>query len=108
MSLLPEEKIINYLAKIYHERDVSLNLIESQFSSSPMSDVTFAAVCEYFGVLQHMESLFDDIIEFNDYDERAGGYYINEEQELGLLVFLQAAVLVKEQLLSNNISLEIH
>ena len=55
-----------------------------------------------------MESLFDDIIEFNDYDERAGGYYINEEQELGLLVFLQAAVLVKEQLLSNNISLEIH
>ena len=108
MSLLPEEKVINYLAKLYHERAIALELIKNHFSSPSMNSIAFAAVCEYIGTLQHMENLFDDIIEHNEYDGAANGYYINEKQEMGLLVFLQSVILIKEELLHSNVSLEIH
>jgi hypothetical protein len=73
-----------------------------------MSNIAFASVCEYFGTLQHMENLFDSIIEFNEYDDEASAYYINEKQEMGLFIFLQSVVLIKEELLSSNVSLEVH
>ena len=108
MLSISEEKIINYLTKIDQERTITLNLMKSHFSSPLMSNVAFASTCEYFGILQHMEDLFDDIIQFNEYDDEAGEYYIVEQQELGLLLFLQSVMSMKENLLFNNISLEMH
>jgi len=108
MLSISEEKIINYLTKIYQERTITLNLMKSHLSSPLVSSVAFAGICEYFGILQHMENLFEDIIQFNEYNDEAGEYYIAEQQELGLLLFLQSVILMKENLLSNNISLETH
>ena len=111
MYAVPEEKIINYFLKIEHERKVILHYMKMFFSEEqffPLDDLLFASLCEYFSIIQHMETLFNDIIEYAEYDEKIQSYYANQKQQMSLMVFLQSLLLIKEELFQKNISLGLH
>ena len=111
MYAVPEEKIINYFLKIEHERKVILHYMKMFFSEEqffPLDDLLFASLCEYFSIIQHMETLFNDIIEFAEYDEKIQSYYANQKQQMSLMVFLQSLLLIREELFQKNISLGLH
>ena len=100
-----EDKYIEYMNKIYLEKQVVNNLLFSEpYISDNMS--ARALLCEQYASCHHLEVLLE---EFEDsFDAEAQEFYISEDQATIFTVLLSSLVNTKEELLKKAVSLSYH
>ena len=102
---LSENKYIEYMNKIYSEKQIVDDLL---FNEPYISNnlYTKALLCEQFASCHYLEILLE---EFEDtFDSETQEFYLSEEQTTVFTVLLTSLIHAKEELLKNAVSLSYH
>ena len=100
-----EDKYIEYMNKIYLEKQVVNNLLfHEPYASGNL--YTRALLCEQYASCHYLGMLLED---FEDsFDAAVQEFYLSEEQATVFTVLLSSLVQAKEELLKSSVSLSYH
>ena len=101
---MKEKKYYEYLFKIHQERYMFNELF---FNVVDKEDIPKTSLLgEYYSLLYHIEGILLDIED--SYDSKDQHFYVGEAPAAKLLMFMTSLMTVKDELLSQNISLSLH
>ncbi len=102
---LSEDEYINYMNKIYLDKQAINELLFDEPSLSGNDDIQ-ALLCEQFASCHNLEMMLDEVEALTDVTEQV--FYLNEVQAIKLVFLMSSLAQVKEELLKNSVSLSFH
>lgn len=107
---LKESERAQYEKNIYTQRRMAIDYIKSFLKEKDPEEwvMPFSVLSELIGVLYHFEILLEEIQLRSEWDKKNNYWMVEDVLATRLLVYIQSALICKEELLSHGMSFSLH